>query len=404
MVTTKTMSGHLGRHFSQGNLSVLTTRIVQLHTASPQPHKKRHQTASTANPKIDFLALEAKWQAKWDNRGAHVPRDVSVWGNQTPSLSPFYFRHLRKPTTILETLEWHYGRIGARTVNKEHTVFDRILQLSRPEYADFGTHIRRYGVDVIRTSLVFCGQTVEDTDIDEAEIEQTRQWFESIWKAIALAHDSYIITQRCPDSPNVPEALYEPGLESWLGYIGREHLQWVQVPPEEPEVSGLSTDGDEYRLWLIAQRAILAFTAPITVRNSVRTTKSRLMRLTKAMTAYDDAFTVSCDMHYYSARILLSLLAPSAPSFAEECWVLLHYGCQDSNSDGSESRYGLNEDEIEEIVKETEDDLGRHHLPRQGLPDTLQSIFDQPFPVTKRGVALRIKDPPATLINEHTGL
>jgi leucyl-tRNA synthetase len=95
------------------------------------------------------------------------------------------------------------------------------------------------------------------------------------------------------------------------------------------------------------------------------------MRLTKAITSYDDAFAVSSDMYYYFARILLSLLAPSAPFFAEECWVLLHYGCQQGNGDGSESRYDLDKDEIEgieneieEIIKETEDLLDRRYLPR----------------------------------------
>lgn len=396
------MAGIFGRHFSlRRPPSVPTTPIAQIHTACPQLHEKKHHTASTAGPKINFLALEAKWQAKWDNRDTRVLRDVFVGGAQTPSLSPFYLHHLRKPTTILETLEWHYGRISVHTENREHTIFDRIFQLSRPRYVAFDTHVLRYGVDILRTSLVFCGQTVEDTDITEAEIERTRHWFERIWRAIALAHDSYISTQRCPDRPEVPDALYEPNLESWVDYISEEHLKWVQVPPEEPEESSLLTDEDEYRLWLVAQRAILSFTAPTTVKNSVQTMKSRLMQLTKAIIAYDDACVVDCNMHYYSARILLSLLAPLAPSFAEECWVFLHYGCQDSDNDKIESRYGLGEDEIEKIIKEIEDDLDRHHLPRQDQPDTLQSIFDQPFPVAKRGVALGSKDPPATSCQMH---
>jgi leucyl-tRNA synthetase len=288
--------------------------------------------------------------------------------------------------------------MGTTTPNKERTVLNRILNLSRLQFSNFGTHIRRYGEDIIRTHLAFRDQEVEGVDVDEAEIEQTQQWLESIWKAVSLVHDSYIITQRCADAPNVPEALYEPGLTSWTDYLGTEHLQWVQVPPEEPDVPDLSADGDEHRLWLISQRAILSYTLPITVRNSLQTVRSHLMRLTKAIVAYDDGPTVSCNMHYYSARILLSLLAPSAPSFAEECWVLLHYGYQDHRGDGDQPRHGINEEEIEEIeeieksIQETEDELDRHNLPRQGRPDTLQSIFDQPFPVTKRGTPSHIWD------------
>jgi leucyl-tRNA synthetase len=181
--------------------------------------------------------------------------------------------------------------------------------------------------------------------------------------------------------PDVPGALYEPGLERWLDYTSEEHLRWVQVPPEEPAMPDTSADQDEQRLWLAAQNAILAYTTPITKRNSLPAIRARLVRLTKAVSNYEEAYCVVFDMHYYSACVLLSLLAPSAPAFAEECWVLLHYGNQQDIGEEDESDNYLNESAIQEIITKTENTLGRYHLARQGQPDTLQSIFDQPFPV-----------------------
>jgi leucyl-tRNA synthetase len=149
------------------------------------------------------------------------------------------------------------------------------------------------------------------------------------------------------------------------------------------------------------------------------------MRLTKATVDYSDAYTVHCTMHYHAARILISLLAPSAPAFAEECWVILHYGLQKGEGGGSVSRYqdleedgdvedededkeGEDEDNegeddadennehefnpyqyqdaIDELVDEVEEDSDWHRLPRQGQPDTLESIFNRPFPVAHRDI------------------
>ena len=153
-----------------------------------------------------------------------------------------------------------------------------------------------------------------------------------------------------------------------------------------------SKDQDEHKLWLAAQNAILAYTTPITRRNSLPAIRARLVRLTKAVSDYGEACYVCCNMHYYSARVLLSLLAPSAPAFVEECWVLLHYGHEHDIGEEDESSHYFDESEIRKIITELESTLDRYHLPRQGQPDTLQSIFDQPFPVVNEGLSSRHTD------------
>ena len=158
------------------------------------------------------------------------------------------------------------------------------------------------------------------------------------------------------------------------------------------EMQSPSADQDEHHLWHTTQKAIFAYTTPITRRNSLPAIKTRLVRLTQAISDYGEADCVSCSMHYYSARVLLSLLAPSAPAFAEECWVLLHYGRERDSGGGSELRDHFDEALLEEIIEETEDLLDRHHLPRHDRPDTLQSIFDQAFPIVKEGRLSRTRD------------
>jgi hypothetical protein len=342
------------------------------------------QIASQANPKIDFHALEVKWCNRWHNRAIETRNNRSP-ANLLPALAPFYRPHLRTPSSILDILEYHHSKTCINST-REITVIDRVIQLVPTEHSELRQLVQSHGTDVVRTSLLLSDRTTGGVDINETDLKLTQQWFGLIRKAVSIAHDNYIPTQRAPDAPCVPEALYEANMESWIDFIGAEHLNYVQVPPEEPDMSNESTNTEQYRLWFVAQKSILAYTTPITSRNSVRRIKSRLVQLSKAIIAYDEASLVFIDMHYYAARILISLLAPLAPSFAEECWLHLHYGDQPGDSDGSDSPWGFDEcsrEEIEEMIKEAEENNNGRHLPRQGQPSTLPSIFDQPFPVAR---------------------
>ncbi|KAI0425115.1 hypothetical protein F5Y09DRAFT_352716 [Xylaria sp. FL1042] len=371
------MTRPLAFHFSL-NRPWMSLRCARLDTFLPW------QMASRAKQRIDFHALEAKWCNRWHNRGIDTQNNRQSPSSLLPALTPFYLPHLRRLSSILEILEYHHAK--TRSGNLEITVIDRVFQLVPTKLSDLRQFVQSHGADVVRTALLFSDRTTGGVSISETDIELIQKWFELVKKAVLIAHGSYISTQKSPDSPVVPEALYEANLESWDDYIDAEHLEYVQVPPEEPDMSGESTDTEEYRLWLVAQKSILSYITPITSRNSTRRIKSRLVQLSKAIIAYDKASLVCCNMHYYAARILVSLLAPLAPSFAEECWVHLHYGDQSSDRDGSDSPWDFDEclrEEIEEIIKETEENYNRRHLPRQGQPSTLQSIFDQPFPVVR---------------------
>ncbi len=193
-------------------------------------------------------------------------------------------------------------------------------------------------------------------------------------------------TQR-PARPKILDALYEPNLDSWLDYEIDSIKCLVHLPPDEPD-----RNNDE-KVWLAAQKALLVSTKPYSTADSAKELEICLITLTEEMIRDNDDH--SAQMSYHTARILISMIAPFAPCFAEECWVLLHYG--DGLLSDEESPADLEDEEIyneaigkEDSLEEIESALAEdaeewgddyRHLPKKGYPETLPSIFEIPFPV-----------------------
>ena len=362
------------------------------------------QASSAADPKVNFLALEAKWQARWETREGKIQESEDSKTVYHP-LAPLYCKHLRR-LSILDALNWSSSvkGIAPTTRNSKSIIFDRILELANPgkfeelpddphNSMDMETCIGKYGADITRTYVIFRSEIVRNPSCHEPGISQIQQWFESIWKAILLAHDSYTVSQTPPVSPKIPEALYEPNLDTWLDAITNEAKSWVHIPPSEPNILDSLIEEDDCKVWLAAQQALASMMQPIGGRNSLQTIESRLAALTKAIIVYDDAQRILPGVHYHSARVLLCLIAPLAPCFAEECWVVLHYGTDVSSRNGDDDEF----DENPLIEEELANDEELRGLPRQGYPDTLRSIFDQPFPVPEHKTTINLLKRPSLL-------
>ncbi len=121
--------------------------------------------------------------------------------------------------------------------------------------------------------------------------------------------------------------------------------------------------------------ALSSTTKPIDPLNSLERIEFCLVTLTGAIIAYDDIGRIDLSMSYHSTHILLCLIAPLAPSFAEECWVVLHY-------DKSLLFHGDDVD-VDMIESELADEEELQDLPRGGRLQTLSSIFDQPLPIPR---------------------
>ena len=173
-----------------------------------------------------------------------------------------------------------------------------------------------------------------------------------------------------------------------MDFVDDEPKSWVHIPPKVPDIFDSTMEEDDCKIWLAAQNALVSMARPLSVQNNLQAVESRLVALTKAIIVYDDARVIDPGVHYHSARILLCLIAPLAPSFAEECWVMLHYGSDmpsdggnDDDDDDSNPPDLLDDESIEQ---ELADDEELRNLPRQGRPKTLPSIFDQAFPVAEQ--------------------
>ncbi|KAL8650526.1 MAG: hypothetical protein Q9226_005110 [Calogaya cf. arnoldii] len=241
-----------------------------------------------------------------------------------------------------------------------------------------------FGLDLVRTAVIF--GTQEPFNLQHKKILQIRRWFESVWEAVSIAH---------------------PNLDTWEDSQDNATKSLVHVLPHYPNISHSTafSSGDE--IWLAAQEALLSFTNYMDAADKVLIMK-RLATLTTEIINWDQASGIEIGVHYHAARILINLIAPFAPSFAEECWVLLHYGPspllgihpnvvsaeevsaeEDVDDDSSETR---SFEEIEFLEGEEEEmwKCGYTHLPRQCYPETLPSLFEiaPPIPEATEAVYL----------------
>ena len=343
------------------------------------------QDSSRRISKPNFRAIEAKWSQQWAARHVEMPKVEYGSQHVYHPVAPLYRRHVQN-LKLLSGLNNDQDPILIPDTDSG-TILAGVLELTKPmdpkawsdleeRGGDLQSAIEVYGTDITRTCMIFRGQEWTRT-CTRKEISQTQRWFKRIWRAVLLAHDSYMFSQTAtPAMPDIPAAFYEPKLDSWEDYSTDEPRSWVHIPPSEPEIRDSSMGRADDKLWLAAQEALLAYRQPMSA-STLEKTQSGLYTLTQEMITYDNAREIQPGVIYHAGRILLSMLAPFAPAYAEECWVMLHYGDPQSPSEDDPSE-GMDGWEIEEDLAE-DDEL--QHLPRRGRPETLPSIFNQPPPV-----------------------
>ncbi|KAL9034361.1 MAG: hypothetical protein Q9180_005450 [Flavoplaca navasiana] len=373
-----------------------------------------HVSSTTASKCVDFHALDAKWKVKWAAKENKQDQKRHYW-----PLAPLRFSMLgvRKPYGYNRSIQVKYHR------KKEHLPFDTLLPFAMPKDSDeflklcesdpqLKFRILQSGIDLTRTSIIFDAQNHYDLQRNNGgELHMQHQFFESIWEAISFAHQSYRHTLRGHTHPDVPDALYECNSETWDDHLVDETASLVHIPPHEPKISDRNDSNENgEKIWLAAQEAMVAFRKHLSA-NNIAAIMKRLTRLTKEIIEYDSADTVFPHVHYHAARILINLITPFAPSFAEECWVLLHYGRQSLlgvhdnaitiEDEQAEKRMDADDAEKWEppSLKDVESDLeeeekewefGYTHLSRRWYPDTLNSLFQlaPPTPATTGDIRL----------------
>ena len=352
-----------------GSFSVARTRPL-LYTI--------RKASTDTKPGVNFTALEAKWKATWAARKGRKLEDEDFVISHV--LEPLYWKYLRQ-TSIMDDLNLRStGKQAYQSEeDKKLTISEMVLRIptfsNELDSASLDKCVEKFGPDITRVYVIFRKADTLAT-YRETELNEIRKWFESVWKAASVAYESYESTQtKTPQPADIPEALYEPNLERWLNEICDTPKSLVHIPPEEPDTTTSPLEEDARKIWLAAQEAIAALVQPVDESNTCQLVELRLTELTKAIIAYDSCEIIDPSIHYHSARILLCLLAPIAPAFAEACWIVLHHGTE-PEPEPNKGRQDFSE--LDDFDDEDED---LRYLPRKGFPNDFPSVFEQPCPV-----------------------
>ncbi|KAB8416372.1 hypothetical protein FH972_024891 [Carpinus fangiana] len=149
--------------------------------------------------------------------------------------------------------------------------------------------MRQYGADTTRAHMLFQAPVSDVLDWDESKIVGVQRWFRRIWSLV------------------------------------EEISSWESAQSATPIELDLTADA-EAELWRAVQKTIVSVSQSYGETYALNTVVSDLMNLTNAIhaVAATPPETKSAAVVYQATSVLLRMLTPVAPSFAEECWAMLH--------------------------------------------------------------------------------
>ncbi|KAL8930410.1 MAG: hypothetical protein Q9208_000593 [Pyrenodesmia sp. 3 TL-2023] len=199
-----------------------------------------HNSPSAVGKKVDFHAIEAKWNTIWAAKESKLDKSKYRRDDFRP-LSPLRFSILAMGNRCNI-----HGRDGVEASSTEECgFFGHRLPFATPKESDeFSTLLEKdrylqlciqdFGLDVARTCMVFGVQGDRTRQCTKTDVRQIQGWFESIWEAISIAHTSYILSQAHSSHPDIPAALYEHNIDDWEDSLVDETRSLVHIPPREP--------------------------------------------------------------------------------------------------------------------------------------------------------------------------
>ena len=193
-----------------------------------------------------------------------------------------------------------------RASNKIANVSYEKMSKSKHNGVDPLQCMRTYGTDVTRAHLLFQAPPTEVLEWDEIKIVGVQRWFGRIWSLV----------------------------QDFSG--DRASRQQTHV---EAHIDA------EIKLWRAVQSTIASVSQSYSETYALNTIISDLMALTNDVqqAAREGADTeVAPTILFEALEVLLRLLVPIAPSFAEECWAVLH-GHEDFQIERTASRTGFPE-------------------------------------------------------------
>ena len=200
-----------------------------------------------------------------------------------------------------------------------------------------------YGADIVRTCQ-FLSRHGKPTV--ESDFQETHEWFQRIWTIMLVTH-THCVTGHAPKWNKIFKRRIDT-LDT-AGMCFDQPINTWNIPETIPTRSKQHNSSDPCsRLFRASihrttRKAIQAFDphaawavyfrTPAQYDRATAKFKFSLLQLTNALADHNllgrgapVGRATSVDHNLYGARILISLLAQTAPIFAEECWSVLRYG------------------------------------------------------------------------------
>ncbi|KAI1214677.1 leucyl-tRNA synthetase [Annulohypoxylon truncatum] len=176
------------------------------------------------------------------------------------------------------------------------------MSKSKHNGVDPTTFIAKYGSDATRAHILFQAPVGEVLNWDEDKILGVTRWLRRVFEFI----------QNIPKPGNTQDAVFN----------GEVHFQRLAESQkvDEKEVSQRAADAE---VWRATQNTIISVTNAIEKVYSMNTTVSSLMELTNLLIKNQEASDV---IKREASLLLLRMMAPITPAFAEECWSILKPG------------------------------------------------------------------------------
>lgn len=168
--------------------------------------------------------------------------------------------------------------------------------------------IKKYGADVTRAHILFQAPVTEVLEWDEEKIIGIQRWFGRIWRLTKDVERELIIK----DLWNI---LGKSSSNQLRGEQDRMKPSYRAIPIFD------SLTDEEIHTRTEVQKTIASVRTSLETTFALNTVISDLMQLTNTLISTAD--TVGPLLQSNNLNVLLRMLAPIAPAFAEECWEIL---------------------------------------------------------------------------------
>jgi leucyl-tRNA synthetase len=176
-------------------------------------------------------------------------------------------------------------------------------KMSKSKYngVDPSICISKYGADATRAHILFQAPPSEDLEWDENKIQGVTRWLNKLYNFAFNCRGSLLLLHL-----DLPPGLYFRTNLPLVPFMEKDDLaQWDTT----------------VNLWLAVQRTILSVTESLSQTHALNTVVSDLMSLSNHL--FESKESCEKTILIYALEILIRLMAPITPAFAEECWELL---------------------------------------------------------------------------------